>query len=326
MRLRLRSLVAAAVVSAAAMPAAARMSVYGPFLHDTSMPNVLILQGEITAGIVYDFRKALREHRISVVMLDSPGGSVYEGLELSAIIRDRALATLIPPDASCASACAFLFVAGVKRQAYGQLGVHQFASSGAGDPPAEGQTQHVAAEIIDFLKEYEIPLMFVVRMLETPNAEMYWFPEQELIDEGLVTGEPFDAEVAAWNALGRSRFADGDDGPSDTPGDTPGDTPDEKPAVTIVTTPGAGPSFDCAAATLATERTICRDRRLAALDAAMAEWFARSQSELGTTDAGIVRAEQIAWLTRRNGCGINIACIERSYTERIGAIQVRLGG
>ena len=222
----------------AAGPAAAKIYLYGPFRFDDSLPTVLTLEGEIGGEIVYDFRKALREHPgVTALFLNSPGGSVYGGLELSAVIHDRGLATVIPPEAMCASACSFLFVAGVQRAAYGVLGVHQFASGDGG--VSEGDAQHVTAEIIDFLREYDIPLIFMVRMLETPNTDMYWFDAEELEKEKLVTGVTFEAEVAQWAQLPAS---DGQGGMAAAEPAAPGPAPAPQPGANPFAPGSAGPA------------------------------------------------------------------------------------
>lgn len=343
MPLRPHRLIAPLLVPAqlAALPATAESYSYGPFFYDTALPDALILQGEITDGLTYGFRKALREHDVKVVLLDSPGGSVYEGLEISAIIRDKGLSTLIPPDAICASACSFLFVAGVKRQALGALGVHQFASANDMAPASEGDTQHVAAEILDFLKEYDIPLIFMVRMLETPNETMYWFPEAELTKEGLVTGDSFDAEIAAWTALPREPTPEEtapepepvtETQPEATPAPRPGANPFAPSTRRSPSNPfggrpttAAGPSFDCSAAATAVEQTICADARLAELDVTLDRAYRDAADRLTRIAFGVVKVEQTAWLARRDACGADTACIESAYSDRIGAIERRLG-
>ena len=322
-------------------PARAEMSTYGAFIHDATLPNALILQGDITDGMTYDFRKALREHKVDTLLLDSPGGSVYAGLELSAIIRDKGLATVIPPDAICASACSFLFVAGVRRQAVGQLGVHQFASADDMPPTSAGETQQVTAEIVDFLKEYDVPLIFMVRMLETPSADMYWFPQDELVKDGLVTEDHFDAEIAAWNALPRDDSADPATADAAVGADAPA-TPDSAAAGTVQnpfapkTTKGAsnpfgghpegdGPSYDCARARTDTEKTICADGDLASLDQTLDQTYRSAADRLTRIAFGVIKVEQAAWLTRRDACGTDAACISQEYRQRIAAIEARLG-
>jgi len=333
-RLR-RGIWAVALSASLPAPAPAETWSYGAFFYDTRLPDALILQGEITDGLTYGLRKALREHDVKVVLLDSPGGAVFEGLEISAIIRDKGLSTLIPPDAICASACSFLFVAGVRRQAAGALGVHQFASANDMEPASEGDTQHVAAEILDFLREYDVPLIFMVRMLETPNDTMYWFPEAELKKEGLVTGDSFDAEIAAWNALPRQPAPEATPEPQAEPEPEPGAAPTpganpfapetrRRPSNPFGGRPAAGPSFDCADASTETEQAICADLHLAELDVALDRAYRAAADTLSRIAFGVVRVEQARWLAQRDACGSDAACIERAYSERIDAIERRM--
>lgn len=48
----------------------------------------------------------------AVVTLNSPGGSYIEGLRLAALMRKRAIATVVEDTAQCYSACAFAFLGG----------------------------------------------------------------------------------------------------------------------------------------------------------------------------------------------------------------------
>lgn len=107
-----------ALISWLSAPALAEdFSRYGGFLHSPEIPDLLVLNGPIARNASFDLRKALREHDgVKTLVLVSSGGDVFAGLELSAIIHDHGLSTLIPPGADCASACAFLFVAGKARR------------------------------------------------------------------------------------------------------------------------------------------------------------------------------------------------------------------
>ncbi|MEO9298954.1 hypothetical protein [Devosia alba] len=48
----------------------------------------------------------------AVVTLSSPGGDYIEGLRLAALMRERAIATVVEANAECYSACAFAFLGG----------------------------------------------------------------------------------------------------------------------------------------------------------------------------------------------------------------------
>ena len=88
---------------------------YGSFLHTERVPNALFFFGDIKANDSFELRKALRTHDIDSIVLASPGGSVWEGLNMAGIIFDKKLKTYIPKKGNCASACAFMFFAGNER-------------------------------------------------------------------------------------------------------------------------------------------------------------------------------------------------------------------
>jgi len=84
------------------------------------------------------------------------------------------------------------------------------------------------------------------------------------------------------------------------------------------------PSFDCQAAALPAERTICATRELAAQDREMARLYsAATEQSLGETRAALVE-DQRRWLEQRNACGSApspVACLSRLYVDRIGALH-----
>src|SRR5258706_13324120 len=73
------------------------------------------------------------------------------------------------------------------------------------------------------------------------------------------------------------------------------------------------PSFSCAAAINQTERVICADPGLSALDAQTASLYRRARAN--AADTATLADEQTAWLYRRNRCA-DPGCIRESYAER----------
>ena len=101
-----------------------KLRTYGSFFYSGLVPNALFIFNDIEAEDSFELRKALRTHDgIDSIVLASPGGSVWEGLQMAGIIFDKKLTTYIPQDGDCASACAFMFFAGRDRQVDGDLGV-----------------------------------------------------------------------------------------------------------------------------------------------------------------------------------------------------------
>ena len=75
--------------------------------------EVLFADGLIEIGDAERYRAALQStevqpHGARVVLLNSPGGSVYSAFEISAVNDDFTFHMVIPDGASCASACASL--------------------------------------------------------------------------------------------------------------------------------------------------------------------------------------------------------------------------
>ena len=97
---------------------------FAPFLHDSDRPQVLALDGPIDGRTPVMFQRALQRFAdVTVLELSSDGGNVYDALPLAYVVRRVGLRASIPPGRSCASACTYLFFAGVGRDAEGQLGV-----------------------------------------------------------------------------------------------------------------------------------------------------------------------------------------------------------
>jgi hypothetical protein len=157
---------------------------YGSFILNDDIPDTLFFIDEIKPNDSFELRKALRNHEIKNIVLASPGGSVWEGLQMAGIIFDKELRTIVPRGGSCQSACAFLFFAGSERLIEGELGVHQAYSSDFEKKQAVGQTQYVTqftvSEIIGFLNEFGTPAFVYERMFE--DIEMYFFRPKEVVE------------------------------------------------------------------------------------------------------------------------------------------------
>jgi uncharacterized protein len=89
-------------------------------------------------------------------------------------------------------------------------------------------------------------------------------------------------------------------------------------ATLLITVGGAAAqSFDCRRARAPDELLICRDARLAALDAQMAAAFFRLRRSLPPGRQAQLDAEQQSWLRARASCGPDAACLAAAYERRI---------
>lgn len=81
-----------------------------------------------------------------------------------------------------------------------------------------------------------------------------------------------------------------------------------------------GPSFDCRRAGSASERAICASTFLPALDRRVASAYGEARRALGGTLGEWLeerlRADQRAWLRRRDRCEADVACLARELRGR----------
>lgn len=153
-----------------------------PFRYDPAHPDVIELNGEITTGAALAFRRTLlAAPDAKIIVLNSPGGSVTAGLLIADDVHTRKLATVIPAGSTCASACAYIFLAGVERQADGRLGVHQMWS----EQPDLEAAQMSIADVIDTLNRFGTPIGVVTIMFRTPPDDMYYFSADEAVRYGI---------------------------------------------------------------------------------------------------------------------------------------------
>ena len=77
--------------------------------------SLIVLRGEIIEGDAERFNKAASGVGLASVLLESPGGSVVEGLSIGRTIRRLGFSTGVAPNNACASACALIWLAGSPR-------------------------------------------------------------------------------------------------------------------------------------------------------------------------------------------------------------------
>lgn len=145
----------------------------GDFYFFDDMPGIVVLNGEIDAGTMRDFRQAMKlRPKTTVVALSSPGGYVDEALALASELHRRGLSTAIPRGYQCYSACAYLFFAGREHVVTGALGVHQVS--------AEGYSRVYSGDVRVALRRFGTPAEVVKRMFETGPDDLYVFSRKEI--------------------------------------------------------------------------------------------------------------------------------------------------
>jgi len=81
-------------------------------------------------------------------------------------------------------------------------------------------------------------------------------------------------------------------------------------------------SFNCAKATKPDEKAICASSKLSDLDVEMATLYrVRMELPMLMGARGAAQDEQRAFLTQREQCGGNVACIGTAYATRIATLN-----
>lgn len=162
--------------------------------------GILSLTGTIDPGSAQRFADeiAARGEYVSTVLLDSPGGSVDDALEMGRLILDKGLSTQVRNGGLCASSCPLIFVSGQERLAGrdAAIGVHQIYAAALSASPVDAlavagvamaDAQSATAEITRHLTSAGVDPALWLHALETPPDRLYYFSPEEMERYRLVT-------------------------------------------------------------------------------------------------------------------------------------------
>lgn len=160
----------------------------------------LTLAGTIDPGAAIRFRTEIeqRGEYVKTILLDSPGGSVMDALEIGAIIQENGLATKVAAGNLCASSCPIIFASGAERiaSADSAIGVHQIYAATLGETTrdamaaagiAMSDAQSTTAEITRHLTKSGVDPALWLHALDTPPDRLYYFSAEEMQRLKLVT-------------------------------------------------------------------------------------------------------------------------------------------
>ncbi|WP_162789140.1 hypothetical protein [Sphingomonas sediminicola] len=167
----------------------------------------VFISGPITSGDADRFVQFAESHKLEAarIVLDSPGGSLLEGIKLGRAIREKRFFTSVgafddqgtSSNAICASACAYAFAGGVSRfldRSSGRLGIHQFERSGG---LSQSEAQLISAIVVSYLRDMGVDAKAFVIASATSASGIRWLTPSEAQELGLVNNgvQPTSAEV-----------------------------------------------------------------------------------------------------------------------------------
>ncbi len=162
--------------------------------------TIVALNGDLVAGDASRFKDILKSSSaagkpVSAVRLNSPGGSLVEGVRLAAVIQGAKIATVIASGAKCSGACFLPFAAGSQKyvSATATVGVPGAAEKSEhepkGDTPALLQTEIPA--IVRVVQRLGLLDAIVTKMLTTPENDVFLLSLDDLRAMGATTtGKP----------------------------------------------------------------------------------------------------------------------------------------
>jgi hypothetical protein len=155
--------------------------------------DVLKLRGDIEAGDYVKFRSQFGgRQRIVGLDLDSPGGSLHEGVRIAALTRQKRLATFVAKE--CDSACAFIFLLGTKRYVSrdAKIGVHAVGIDGREDNGTIRDTIRFAR----LSAKLGIPSSTIGKMVATPPGKIAFLDRDDLFALKVIVRDPFRRKAA----------------------------------------------------------------------------------------------------------------------------------
>ena len=168
---------------------------------------VLLVEGGFAAGDTERLRRAVeaigRDSRVYVcgLLLDSPGGDLYEAMEMGRYIRSQRLATRVRLQARCYSACVFAFVGGVVRIPDGWMGIHSFHApallGGGAYEMTEALYTRTSRDVAQYLADMRVSLLILDRMHTIHHVDLVILRTSELRQLGIAGIDPVYAQSQA---------------------------------------------------------------------------------------------------------------------------------
>ncbi|MDH3714277.1 MAG: hypothetical protein OET44_10565 [Gammaproteobacteria bacterium] len=138
------------------------------------------VRGPLDNGVTRDLRAFLAQHGTTeAIVLDSEGGSIYEGRGLARLIAEHRLATYSL--SGCDSACATAFIGGSRRwlAPAAKLGFHQYHLQAKNVLPNVDSATELRRDFEQFAR-HGIDTARLRPALTTPSEAM-WYPDHELL-------------------------------------------------------------------------------------------------------------------------------------------------
>jgi hypothetical protein len=136
----------------------------------------ITISGEITESDAKTFASLSRdlEYKIAFVDLDGVGGSVFSAMQIGRLARKYDVTARVNEHAKCYSSCVLIFIAGVERQGFGQIGLHRpyFAAAPQSREAIENQVPLMLSALKKYSTEMGVTDNFYQQMVNTEPSKV----------------------------------------------------------------------------------------------------------------------------------------------------------
>ena len=157
-------------------------------LEETGRPRAVWLRldgAEITQGFADRVIRELRDKKAVGLIINSPGGSVYEARKLGRYLRANGLRAAV--DEACVSACIDVLAGGAERYALrgARLGIHQSRVPSRYSSHEGGQLY--VADSFRYLREMGVDADVAIAAASVPNDKLLLIPLADALETRLIT-------------------------------------------------------------------------------------------------------------------------------------------
>lgn len=166
-----------------------------------SGPALILVKGELDLSDAVQFAKLAEDIEEATVFLQSSGGAIFAGLSMGKTIREKGFVTVVPPAASCISACALAWLGGIERvmAENSRIGFHAAYVVKYGRLRTSETAQAVIAK---YLQELQLPPRAVDYVTSAPPQGLYMLTLSRARDLGLeVSAYGPDTTTASISAM-----------------------------------------------------------------------------------------------------------------------------
>lgn len=126
------------------------------------------------------------------VSFNSPGGDLDEAVAIGKLVREKGIATIVMPGASCISACAVAFLGGVSRTVNGVYGIHRpyTIDPSAGPRDSLDQYNSMIRMLNSYMLEMRISPDLAEQMVKTSPENVRFLTPSEMSSLGVTGKDP----------------------------------------------------------------------------------------------------------------------------------------